>query len=221
MTGVDKSGRDGRPASVAAFMRANLPIRAVPGLPSLRLHQAGPHSGLSRITRDTPPYWAHLWGGGLALARHLTEHRETVRGRRVLDLGAGSGLVAIAAAKAGARHVLASDSDPDALAAVAVHAALNGVAIDIVPGDLLDGPPPDVDLVAVGDLFYEAALARRVVTFLTRCVEAGIDILVGDPFRTALPYERLRPVTEYEVRDFGDTQDRKADVFAFIGEATP
>lgn len=220
MTGVDKSGRDGRPASVAAFMRANLPIRPVPGLPSLRLHQAGPHSGLSRITRDAPPYWAHLWGGGLALARHLSGH-DTVRGRRVLDLGAGSGLVAIAAAKAGARSVLASDSDPDALAAVAVNAALNGVAIDIVPGDLLDGPPLDVDLVAVGDLFYEAGLGRRVVTFLNRCAQAGIDILVGDPFRTSLPYERLRPVAEYEVRDFGDAQDRKAGVFAFIGEATP
>ena len=219
MMGVDESGRDEWSVAVAAFMRANLPIRSVPGLPGLRLHQAGPRSGLSRITRDAPPYWAHLWGGGLALARYFTEH-ETVHGRRVLDLGAGSGLVAIAAAKAGARSVSVSDSDPDALAAVVVNAALNDVAINIRQSDLLDGPPPAVDLVAIGDLFYEADLARRVVAFLDRCAEAGIDILIGDPFRASLPRKRLRLVAEYEVRDFGDTQDRKAGVFAFIGEAT-
>lgn len=219
MMGVDESGRGEWSVAVAAFMRANLPIRSVPGLPGLRLHQAGPRSGLSRITRDAPPYWAHLWGGGLALARYFREH-ETVRGRRVLDLGAGSGLVAIAAAKAGARNVIASDGDPDALAAVVVNAALNGVTVDVLHGDPLSGQPPAVDLVAIGDLFYEAGLARRVVAFLDRCAAAGIDILIGDPFRTSLPRERLRPVAEYEVRDFGDTQDRKAGVFAFIGEAT-
>lgn len=144
-----------------------------------------------------------------------------MRGRRVLDLGTGSGLVAIAAALAAARNVLASDSDPDALAATAVNAALNGVMIAILYGDLLDGAPPAVDLVAVGDLFYEAGLARRATAFLDRCAAAGIDILIGDPFRTFLPRERLRLVAEYEVTDFGEMRDRRAGVFAFIGEATP
>ena len=220
MTGADESGRDARRASVAAFMRANLLVRPVPGLPDLRLYGAGPRSGLSRITREAPPYWAHIWGGGLALAHYLARH-EAVRDRRVLDLGAGSGLVAIAAAKAGARSVLASDSDPDALTAVTVNAALNGVTIGTLQGDLLDGPPPDVDLVAVGDLFYEAALADRVTGFLGRCTAAGLDILVGDPFRAHLPHEKLRLIAEYGVRDFGDTRDRTAGVFAFIGEETP
>lgn len=219
MTGADESGL-ARSASVAAFMRANLPVRPIAGLPGLRLHQAGPHSGLSRIAGDASPYWARVWGGGLALARHIAE-QDAVRDRRVLDLGAGSGLVAIAAACAGAHSVLASDSDPDALTAVTLNAALNGVSIGILHGDLLDAPPPDVDLVAIGDLFYEAALAGRVTAFLEGCAAAGLDILIGDPFRTSLPRERLRLVAEYEVRDFGDTQDRKAGVFAFIGAATP
>lgn len=219
MTGADESGL-ARSASVAAFMRANLPVRPIAGLPGLRLHQAGPHSRLSRIAGDASPYWARVWGGGLALARHIAE-QDAVRDRRVLDLGAGSGLVAIAAAKAGARSVIASDSDPNALAAVVVNAALNGVTVDVLHGDPLNRQPPAVDLVVVGDLFYEAGLARRVVAFLDRCAETRIDILIGDPFRTSLPREKLRLVAEYEVRDFGDTQDRKAGVFAFIGAATP
>lgn len=219
MTGADESGH-ARSASIAAFMRANLPVRPVADLPGLRLHQAGPHSRLSRIAGDTSPYWAHVWGGGLALARHIAE-QDVVRDRRVLDLGAGSGLVAIAAARAGARHVLASDSDPDALAAVAENATLNGVTVACLHGDLLDDPPPDVDLVAVGDLFYEASLARRVTVFLERCAAAGIEILIGDPFRTSLPREKLRLVAQYDVKDFGDTQDSPAGVFVFTGATTP
>ena len=210
---------------IGAFMQAHLPIRPVPDLPEIRLHQAGPRSGLHRIIdADAPPYWAHVWGGGLALARYLLDRGELrgdVRGRRVLDLGAGSGLVGIAAAKAGAGAVLASDSDPDALAAVAVNAALNDVAITCLRGDLLDGPPPEVDLIAVGDLFYEARLARRVTIFLDRCVRAGIDVLVGDPWRKSLPRARLRLLADYPVRDFGDADVRAAGVFAFTGATTP
>lgn len=206
---------------IGAFMQAHLPIRPVPDLPDIRLHQAGPQSGLHRIIdADAPPYWAHVWGGGLALARYVLDRGE-LHGRRVLDLGAGSGLVGIAAGMAGADAVLASDSDPDALSAVTVNATLNDVAITCLRGDLLDGPPPDVDLIAVGDLFYEARLARRATVFLDRCVQAGMEVLVGDPWRKPLPQDRLRLLADYPVRDFGDTGVRSAGVFAFTGAATP
>lgn len=216
MTNTNRRARD-----IGLFMRAHLPVRSVAGVADIMLHQAGPRSGLSRIAGHAPPYWAHVWGGGLALARHILGHEAAVRGRRVLDLGTGSGLVGIAAAKAGARHVLASDSDPDALAAMSVNAALNGVAVDPLPGDLLDGPPPDVDLVAGGDVFFDAGLAARVTAFLERCTRAGIDVLIGDPWRGPLPREKLRLLADYDVRDFGDAGAGRAGVFAFIGAGSP
>jgi predicted nicotinamide N-methyase len=145
-----------------AAILADMPLRPVPFTPGIRLHLAHPRSGLRRLgDSDEPPYWAYVWGGGAALARYILGHPQTVAGRRVLDLGAGGGIVGIAAALAGARQVLASDTDPNALAVLGVNAAANGIAIEIQPGDLTAGPPPDVDLVAVGDLFYAADLGRR------------------------------------------------------------
>jgi len=193
----------GESKDFARFVRERLPLAPVPSLPDIRLHRATPASGFSRAGFEAP-YWAYAWGGGLALARYVLERPETVAGRRVLDLGAGSGLVAIAAAKAGASAVSVSDADPWALAALELNGAANGVAFAAVFGDLLDWPPPAVDLVLVGDLFYDAALAARVTAFLDRCAEAGIEALVGDPWRAPLPRERLRRIAEYQVADFGD-----------------
>jgi predicted nicotinamide N-methyase len=213
----------------AAFIRARLPLLPVPGVPEVRLHRATPSSGLRRLAElDAEgfgaPYWAYCWAGGLALARHILERPETVAGRRVLDLGAGSGLVAIVAAKAGAGAVSASESDPYAVAALRLNAAANGVALAAVLGDLTDGPPPDVDLVMVGDLFYEAELAERVAAFLERCAQAGIDALVGDPWRAFLPRARLNLIAEYRVADFGDGSagaTTASAVFAFRRSAGP
>ena len=164
------------------------------------------------------PYWAYVWGGGLALARHVLDRPETVAGLRVLDLGAGAGIVGIAAALAGARQVVAADTDPHAMAAIRLNAAANGVSIAPLHGDLLDGSPPAVDLVLVGDLFYEAHLAQRVTRFVDRCLDEKIDVLIGDPFRAHLPRDRLRLVAEYVGPDFGDgsqvTEGRNG-VFAF------
>lgn len=210
--------RAGRGAA-RAFIAANLPLKPAPGLPEIVIHTATPASGLRRLAAGRNPYWAWCWAGGLALARHTLARPQTVAGRRVLDLGTGSGLVAIAAARAGAAHVLAADSDADALAAVEANAAANGVTIECLHGDLLDGPPPAADVVLVGDLFYDRAVAARATLFLERCVEGGAQVLVGDPGRAFLPLARLAPIADYPARDFGDSgeDEGRARVFSFRG----
>jgi predicted nicotinamide N-methyase len=171
------------------------------------VHKAGPKSGLWRLAEADKtlgnPYWAYHWGGGLALARHLLNHPEVVGGRRVLDLGAGSGIVGIAAAKAGAKSVIAADVDPYAIAATGLNAAANGVTVSTVLGDLTVGAPPDIEVVLVGDLFYEKELAAQVTAFLDRCLASGIEALVGDPWRAFLPRSRLELLAEYPGGDFG------------------
>lgn len=209
------------------FITTNLPILPVPGIPEIRLHKAGPHSGLRRLAeRDSQfgsPYWAHYWGGGLVLARYLLGRPEAIAGRRVLDLGAGSGIVGIAAAKAGATDVLAADVDPYAIAAIGLNAALNDVTIETVFADLAKGEPPAVDIVCVGDLFYEEALAKHITAFLDRCLVQGIAVLIGDPWRAHLPTSRLRLLAEYAVQDFGDgaASSRQSGVFAFQSNVSP
>jgi predicted nicotinamide N-methyase len=198
-----------RPADPRDFIQANLRIVPVPSLPEIRLYAAHPGSGLSRLIDDDapPPYWAHHWAGGAVLARYVLDHPATVAGRRVLDLGAGSGVVGIAAAKAGAVEVVAADIDPYAVAALGLNAELNGVALAALGEDLTGGPPPAVDLVLVGDLFYARALAVRVTAFLDRCLAAGIEVLIGDPGRSHLPRERLRLLAERRAPDVDQVRD--------------
>jgi predicted nicotinamide N-methyase len=191
----------------------------VPGLPDIRLHLAAPASRLSRLVGVASPYWAYVWAGGRVLAQHFAEKPGAVRGRRVLDLGAGSGLVAIAAAKAGAMSVTAAETDPNGLVALELNAALNGVEVSAVADDLLGGPAPDTDLILVGDLFYAPDLAARVTGFLDRCQAAGIGILVGDIGRADLPRHRLQRTNEYAVPDFGDGAQaplRKSGVYRWV-----
>ncbi|WFE52778.1 50S ribosomal protein L11 methyltransferase [Micromonospora sp. WMMD1155] len=145
------------------------------------------------------PYWASAWAGGQALARHLLDHPELAAGRRVLDLAAGSGLVAIAAALAGATQVIANDIDPYAVAAVTLNARANQVAVDAVGDDLLDRVDAEADLVVAGDVFYDRAMADRVLPFLERIAATGADVLVGDPGREHLPADRLTVLADYPV----------------------
>lgn len=207
----DQNSRHEAQPDPAAFIRANMRIAAVPAVPEIRLYSAHPASGLWRLAADAedageepaPPYWAYQWAGGLVLARHILDRPETVRGRRVLDLGAGSGLVGIAAAKSGARSVLAAETDRNGVAAIGLNAELNGVNVCASAEDLTGGGVPEVEMILVGDLFYAADLAIRVTAFLDRCVAHGIDVLVGDPGRAHLPHARLRLVAEHAVADVG------------------
>ena len=168
-----------------------------------------------KIERDLklrygPPYWAVAWAGGLALARHVIDHPALVAGRRVLDFAAGSGIVGIAAAKAGAAVVAASDVDPLAVIAISLNADLNGVAIEANVDDLMPADsgfdPAAFDVVLVGDIFYTPDLAARAIAFLSRCCAAGCAVLIGDPGRADLPVDRLEKVDSYEVLVTRDCQ---------------
>ena len=210
-------------AAFAAFIRAALPVSPVPSVPEIRLHQAGPRSGLrgwaERSGARQPPYWGRPWGGGLVLARLLLDEPAWVAGRTVLDLGTGSGLVAIAGAFAGASHVRAADIDPQAVAAARLNAALNGVAVEAETRDLLREPPPARDVVLVGDLFYAPALARRAAAFLGRCARAGRLVLVGDPGRAHLPVARLEPIRARPPPDYGTGRESLGTVYRFVPTA--
>lgn len=214
--GVRTAGSS-RSEDAAGFIAANLPLRPAPGLPAIRIHTGVPESGLRRLTAGRNPYWAWCWAGGLALARHILGHPPLVAGRRVLDLGAGSGLVAIAAARAGAREVLAAEVDDDAVAAIGLNAQANDVQLRVLHVDLLDDEPPAADIVLVGDLFYDRATAVRVTRFLHLCLAAGMDVFVGDPGRAFLPRERLTALADYPARDFGESDEgeSRATVFSF------
>ena len=195
----------------ADFITANLRLDPVPSLPGIRLYTAHAGSRLSRLLDagdpDPPaPYWAYCWAGGLALAHHFAAHPDAVAGRRVLDLGAGSGLVGIAAAQAGAR-VEAAEIDPNGRAAIALNADANGVAITLRDIDLAGPVPDDIDLIAAGDVFYNPQVAALMLPFLQRCHSAGITVLIGDPDRRDLPLEQLDLLASYAVSDVGDARD--------------
>jgi predicted nicotinamide N-methyase len=144
------------------------------------------------------PFWSFPWAGGQALARYILDHPDIVAGRRVLDLAAGSGLVAIAAALAGAADVTANDIDPYAAAAQEMNAKANGVQMSSVMADLLD-TETDADVVLAGDVCYERDLSDRMLAFLARAQTRGASVLLGDPGRTYLPRERLAEVASYDV----------------------
>lgn len=149
--------------------------------------------------RLDPPFWAAAWPGGQVLARHVLDTPAVVAGRSVLDLGSGSGLVAIAAALAGAAEVVASEIDEFGTAAIPLNAELNGAPGIRVVGDLLGSPPPAVDVVLAGDICYDREMTERVLPFLDRARDAGVEVLIGDPGRMYLPVDRLTAVAAHDV----------------------
>ncbi len=197
------------------IIRTGTELRPVRLVPEIRLHQAGDPISLWQRTETAagrtgldPPFWAFAWAGGQALARYLLDHPEAVRGRRVIDIASGSGLVAIAAARAGAAAVTAYDIDPLAAAAIGLNAEANGVTVPAVCADVLAGdPPPGTELVLVADAFYQRDLAGQVMRFLERARAGGIAVLASDFGRAYLPRDRLRPLAGYDVPGVGMLED--------------
>ncbi|MFD0202369.1 MULTISPECIES: class I SAM-dependent methyltransferase [Saccharothrix] len=179
------------------FVLSVTSARPVPLTPEIILRTADDIVTLwERTGSPEPPFWAFPWAGGQALARHVLDHPELVTGRRVLDLASGSGLVAVAAARAGG-IVTANDVDPVAATAIALNARANDVTVTITPGDLLD-TRPDTDVILAGDVFYDHDMAARVEPFLLTAHRHGTLVLVGDPHRTFMPRNWTR-VDAFEV----------------------
>jgi predicted nicotinamide N-methyase len=208
-----------------AFIRENLRLEPVPGLPGIRLYTAHSGSRLSQLATgaDAPaPYWAYPWAGGLALAHHIRAYPDLVRNKRVLDLGAGSGLVAIAAAQAGAT-TFAAEIDPYGREAIGLNAKANDVEIALIELSLSDEPPPSIDMILAGDVFYNAEVAAIMLPFLQRCASAGLAVLIGDPNRRDLPADRLQEIASYPVGDVGDARkstERIGRVYTPVSQQT-
>lgn len=202
-------------ASTASLLRERLRPERPPLVPELTIHVAGPGSRLGELARGRTPYWAYAWPGGCLLARYLLDHPDLAAGRRALDLGAGCGIVAIAAARCGARAT-ALDLDPLSAEATRLNAQANGEAVECVTADALAGGVPAADLLLAGDLFYDAGLARRAARHLDRCAVAGLTVLVGDIGRRHLPRDRLSQLAAYETADFGSGEMRQGGVFAWV-----
>lgn len=199
------------------FILQHTRLQRPPDLPELQLHLADEVMPIWRLSDAAgagaggdpePPYWAFAWVGGIAIARYLLDHPAEVSGREVLDLGAGSGVCAIAALIAGARSVLACDPAAESAAAVELNAAANGVAVRIAAGDVLRSEPPGVDLILAGDVCYEAKMSAKVLTWLGRAVTAGTRVLIGDPGRAYIPTTGLRRLAEYELRTTRELEER-------------
>ena len=209
-----------------AFIRTNTRLKPVPHVPEISLYVADESVPIWLKTEEElatiglpPPYWAFAWAGGQALARYVLDNPPTVASKRVLDLASGSGLVAIAAAMAGAAPVIAVDIDAFTEAAVALNAEANDVYIEVLVQDLLDQlaqETPRYDVILVGDLFYERDTAARALAFLDRHAATGTRVLIGDPGRTYLPKDRLTRLAEYSVpvtRELEDLEIKRTTVW--------
>lgn len=185
------------------FIRRHTRVQSVPAVPEVRLHVAIDLVEFWKIVGDqfgtnTVPFWAFPWPGGQALARYLLDHPEVVRGHAVLDFAAGSGLVGIAAARAGAASVIPTEIDRLAQVAVGLNAGENGVILADLRGDVLD-QTIEVDVVLAGDVFYERKMSERVLAFLEREARRGARVLVGDPGRPFVRTERWPQLAAYDI----------------------
>jgi predicted nicotinamide N-methyase len=202
------------------FVRAHTRVARPTLVPEVQLHVADDVVGLWEAMEtegggagQDPPFWAAAWPGGQALARYVLDHPEAVAGRRVLDLGAGSGLVAVAALLAGARGVLASDVDPYSHAAVVLNSELNGVSGIELAGDVLADELPDVEVVLAGDVCYDREMTARVLPFLGAAWLGGASVFLGDPGRAYVPSEGLVEQAVYDVVDADGGPARRTTVW--------
>ena len=208
-----------------SFILANTTLERPPHTPELSLRLASEIMPIWKLTEEAlaeiglpPPFWAFAWAGGQALARYLLDHPQVVAGKAVIDFASGSGIVAVAAMKAGAARVLAADIDAFCEAATAVNAEANGVALEFTAQDLLDAPPPAwAEVILAGDICYEKPLAERVMAWLRSARATGATVLIGDPGRSYFPREGLVELAEYQVpttRELEDMAVKKTAVWA-------
>ncbi len=197
------------------FIEANTALIAPPLVPEIRLHLATEIVPLWRSTEDElaaqgvpPPYWAFAWAGGQALARYVLDCPNCITDRTVLDFGSGSGLVGIAAAKAGARSVVACDIDPLAAAAIALNAHVNDTTVAVTTDDVI-GRAAAWQTILVGDMCYERPLAERILAWLRECMAAGAEVLLGDPGRSYFPKTGVTKLATYRVQTTRELEDRE------------
>ncbi len=208
----------------AEFIKSHTALHEPPLVPELRLHLATEADALWRMGEEEleatglpAPFWAFAWAGGQALARHILDTPDIVSGKRVLDFGSGSGLVGLAAMRAGAKSALAADIDPFACDAARLNADANGLTLSATDKDLVgkDGP---WNVILVGDMCYEQPLAGKVEAWLQTQASKGVEVLIGDPGRTYLPKDRLQKLVSYAVktsRELEDTDVRNTSVWQF------
>ena len=199
-----------------AFILANTRLQPVPHAPEVSLWLADEITPIWKLTEEElgelglpPPFWAFAWAGGQAIARWLLDHPDQVAGCSVLDFATGSGLIGIAAMKAGAASVLATDIDPFCTSAVALNTQANGVSVTFTDRNLLEAPPPAVDLICAGDVCYEGPMAAQVLDWLATARANGSRVLIGDPGRTYLPKSGLTFLAEYRVQTTRELEDNE------------
>ncbi|MTJ84028.1 MAG: methyltransferase [Telmatospirillum sp.] len=209
------------------FITAHTELATPPACPEVRLHLATEITPLWLASEEflhqhnlPPPYWAFAWVGGQALSRYVLDTPDLVRGRRVLDFAAGSGMTAIAAALAGAATAEAAEIDPAALAAIGLNARANGVRVTIADGNVLDRPDCPWDVILAGDVCYERPMAEAVFAWMRRCARTGARVVMADPGRAYLPKTGLMRLADYEIPcslDLEDRTSRTATVYTIVG----
>ena len=209
-----------------AFIRANTQLHEPPLIPEVKLWLASEIVPIWQMTEEElqenglpPPFWAFAWAGGQALSRYILDHPEVVRGKRVLDFGSGSGLIGIAAMKAGAASVLAADIDPFAAAAIRLNAEVNNVSLLETTDNLVGSDNRGWDVILIGDMCYERPLAESIEIWVRSLVAEGAEAFIGDPGRTYLPKSGLEKVISYAVmttRELEDTDVRNTSVWKII-----
>lgn len=209
----------------AAFIRQETRLLPTPHVPEIVIHVADEATELWQKTEEElgeiglpPPFWAFAWAGGQALARYIIDNDAIVRGRSVLDFASGSGIVAIAAAKAGAGRVEACDIDLFATTAMMLNAEHNNVSLRPRCEDLI-GRDEGWDVVLAGDICYERDTAERVIAWLRHLNERGATVLIGDPGRSYLPKSQLVSLATYQVavsRSLEDSEIKRASVWRFV-----